>query len=55
MAQLTCPKCNTTASRGGYAGWQVFVSICFFPLGLISLLLGREPTKCPKCGYSWQA
>lgn len=55
MAELSCPKCNATAIRGSYAGWQILVAICLFPVGLLSLLAGRQPTKCSKCGHSWQA
>lgn len=55
MSQLTCPKCGAGASRGGIPIWQIVVAICFFPIGLLALLAGRNPTVCPKCGNSWQA
>jgi len=55
MAQLSCPKCNEMATRGGFKGWQIIVAICFFPIGLLALLADREPTKCPSCGHTWQA
>ena len=55
MSQISCPKCNEMATRGGFATWQIIVAICFFPIGLLALLIGREPTKCPKCGHSWAA
>lgn len=53
--QLSCPKCGTLATRGGFYAWQLIVSICAFPLGLLSLLAGRKPTTCPKCSHTWQA
>lgn len=53
--QLSCPKCGSPAERGSFQVWQIIVSICFFPVGLLSLLAGRKPTVCPKCGNSWQA
>ena len=54
MAEVTCPKCNTLASQGGFPGWAIVVSICFFPVGLLALLAGRKPTICPNCGNTWQ-
>lgn len=53
-SMLTCPKCGNQAERGGFAAWQWVVSICFFPIGLLSLMAGRKPTVCPSCGFSWQ-
>jgi len=53
--QLSCPKCDSIAIRGGFRIWQIIVSIIFFPIGLLSLLFGRKPTKCQKCGHLWQA
>ncbi|HEX7833660.1 MAG TPA: DUF2367 domain-containing protein [Thermoanaerobaculia bacterium] len=55
MAQVTCPKCSTLASQGGFPGWAITVSICFFPVGLLALLGGRNPTQCPNCGHTWQS
>ena len=54
MAQLSCPKCGELSNRGKYRVWQIIVAICFFPIGLLALLAGRNPTVCPKCGNSWQ-
>ena len=53
MAQLSCPKCNGLAELGGYAPWQWIVAICFFPIGLLAFLAGRQPSVCRGCGYSW--
>jgi hypothetical protein len=53
--QLSCPKCGQLATRGGFKPWQIFVAICFFPIGLVALFLDREPTVCPKCSHSWLA
>ena len=55
MAQISCPKCNELATKAGYKGWQIIVAICFFPIGLIALLIPGNPTKCPKCDHVWQA
>ena len=55
MAYLSCPKCGAKTQRGGFAVWQFLVSIFLFPLGLLSLLAGKEATVCPKCGFRWQA
>ena len=55
MAQISCPKCQAMAYRGGIPIWQIVVAIIFFPIGLLALLAGRKPTECPSCGYRWQA
>jgi hypothetical protein len=55
MAQLSCPKCHVLARRGGIPAWQIIVSICLFPVGLLALLGGRKPTQCPECRFTWQA
>lgn len=54
MAQVSCPKCGKMVTRGGVPAWQIIVAICFFPIGLLALLAGREPTVCPYCGHSAQ-
>jgi hypothetical protein len=53
-SQLSCPKCGEMAARGGFKGWQILAAILLFPIGLIALLLDREPTRCPECRYAWQ-
>jgi len=53
MAQISCPKCSKLTAQGGFAVWQILVSICFFPLGLLSLLAGRKPTVCAFCGHTF--
>ena len=55
MGVLTCPECKKTTQKGGYHTWQIIVSICFFPLGLLSLLADKKPTVCNSCGNTWQA
>ena len=52
---LTCPRCNAPTARGGIPAWQILVAVCFFPVGLLALLGGRKPTRCPNCQYTWQA
>jgi Uncharacterized conserved protein (DUF2367) len=54
MAKITCPKCSTLASRGGFPAWAIIVAIFLFPVGLLALLTGRKPTRCPSCGFTWQ-
>ena len=53
-APVTCVQGGASTPRGRLAAWQVLVSICFFPLGLLSLFLGRKATTCRNCGYCWQ-
>jgi len=55
MAAISCSKCNTMTERAGYPTWVIVVSICLFPLGLLSLLAGRKPTTCANCGFTWNA
>ncbi len=55
MATLSCPKCNALTQKGSFKGWQIVVSVCLFPVGLLALLADRNPTICQKCGHTWQA
>jgi hypothetical protein len=55
MAQLSCPKCDEMATRGGFKVWQIILAICLFPIGLLAFLADRNLTECPKCGHTWQA
>jgi hypothetical protein len=55
MPVLSCPKCEMPVFRGGYAVWQYVVAVLFFPLGLVALAAGRNPTRCPYCHFAWQA
>jgi|GEM_PF-624430 len=52
---VTCPRCGTETRRGGYSWWQILVAILFFPIGLLALAAGRQPTECTDCGFRWQA
>ena len=52
---VLCPKCGTVTQSGQYAAWQFLVTICFFPLGLLSLLAGRVPAKCRQCEHTWES
>jgi hypothetical protein len=54
MSIVSCPKCSNPAQKGKFKTWQLFVAICFFPLGLLALLADREPSVCHKCGFMWQ-
>ena len=53
-ATTTCPKCGEPARRGQFAVWQFILVVCFFPIGLLGLLAGRQPSECPHCGHSWE-
>jgi hypothetical protein len=53
--QISCPNCQSLATRGAVPGWQILICIIFFPIGLLALLGGRNPTICPRCGFAWQA
>lgn len=54
MAQVTCPKCNGLANKGGIPIWQIAVAILCFPVGLLALLAGPDASECPECGYKWK-
>ena len=54
MANLSCPNCSGLTRRGTFKTWQIIVAICFFPIGLLALLVDRKPTVCQNCGHSWQ-
>ena len=43
------------ATAGRFSAWQFVIVICFFPLGLLALLAGRQPAQCPACDHRWQA
>jgi len=49
---VSCPKCDSVTRRGGYAAWQILASILLFPIGLVALAGGRQPTKCILCDLS---
>ena len=50
---ITCPRCGEQAVAGGIKAWQIIVAICFFPIGLLALIV-KNPNNCPKCGNIWQ-
>lgn len=54
MAMVTCPKCGHSTKQGGYPAWVIAVAICFFPVGLLALLVDKEPTVCNNCGNTFQ-
>jgi len=54
MALISCPKCSAPVQQGGFPVWTIVVSICFFPIGLLALLAGRNPSVCSQCGNSWK-
>lgn len=50
---VSCLKCSSLTKRGGYSAGQILCCVLLFPIGLLSLLGGRKPTVCTKCGYTW--
>jgi hypothetical protein len=54
MGMVSCPSCSKGTSQGGFPSWAIIVAICFFPLGMLALLAGRNPTNCQHCGHTWQ-
>ncbi len=44
-----CVNCGGEISAGQLHPWQALVAICFFPIGLLSLLFGRAKSECPNC------
>tara|TARA_B110000914_G_C15107016_1_gene284324 strand:- start:303 stop:470 length:168 start_codon:yes stop_codon:yes gene_type:complete len=54
MALVSCPECKKPTQSGGYESWQIIVAICFFPIGLLALLMSKKPTSCNSCGFIWQ-
>jgi hypothetical protein len=50
MAITPCPKCSTLTKEGGFRGWQILLSILIFPIGLVFLLAGKQPSTCLGCG-----
>ena len=49
-SMISCPKCGEMAQKGGFHTWQILVAICFFPVGMIALLLDKKPSQCFSCG-----
>jgi ribosomal protein L37AE/L43A len=54
MAIVKCTKCSNTTKKGGYPTWVILVAIFLFPIGLLALSAGKEPTVCTNCGHTWQ-
>lgn len=52
---ISCPKCGKFIKRGSFRGRQILLSIFLFPIGLLFLLAGREPSRCTNYGHSWIA
>lgn len=50
---VSCVKCSTLTTRGGYSAVQILCCVLLFPIGLLSLLGGRKSTVCTKCGNTW--
>jgi hypothetical protein len=46
-----CPRCGKLTMRGDYPSWAIVIAIMAFPIGLLALLVGREPVTCHYCGY----
>ena len=52
---ISCPNCRERTPQAGFPAWQIVVAVCFFPLGLLALLAGRDPTTCQHCDYIFRA
>jgi len=52
--KTSCPKCGGGAITGQFSAWQFILVTCFFPLGLLALLAGRQPAQCPECDHRWK-
>lgn len=50
MSVISCSQCHKGIKRGGFPVWTIIVSIVLFPVGLLSLLVGRKVVACPFCG-----
>lgn len=50
---VSCVKCSTLTERVGFSLGQMLCCFFFFPIGLLALLGGRDPTVCGKCGHIW--
>ena len=53
--EISCPKCNALSELGRRPTNQIVCSIMLFPIGLLALIAGRNPTECRACGYRWMA
>jgi len=53
MPEFFCPKCNISVDKTSFAPWQILLAIFFFPIGLITLLLGKIRKYCSRCGYKF--
>lgn len=52
--RVTCPRCGAQAKRGDWPLSSIVVAIILFPIGLLALLSGRNPTICGNCGNNWR-
>lgn len=55
MAVISCPKCQTRTLAGRFRVWQILCSIILFPIGLLTLLAGREITECLSCSFRFKS
>jgi hypothetical protein len=53
LVKISCPKCEHLSTLGLRPLIQIVCSIFLFPFGLLTLLAGRNPTVCGKCGHRW--
>jgi len=51
--QGSCTNCGGYPKKIGIKAWQILVSIFFFPIGLLALLVNNG-YKCSKCGFEWK-
>jgi DNA-directed RNA polymerase subunit RPC12/RpoP len=50
----TCPNCNHRNDDGGLQVWQIVISIIFFPIGLLSILVKKD-VHCRNCNYVYKS
>lgn len=55
LENIYCPKCKKITKKNGYHLWQIIISVCFFPIGLIVLDADKKPTVCEHCRHTWIA
>ena len=51
---VICPLCRQPTEPPQFPSWVIWVCILFFPLGLLALLVGKNPATCQKCGRTFR-
>lgn len=53
--EISCPKCHLPTKQAGFSPWIWLVAVCFFPMGLLAFVAGRDPTECRHCHNVFKA